>query len=112
MWARKNAFLWAVLPPAAVLLVEAMILQSHNFADFLGRRFAGVIMVMDLPDSDGLSAPSLGITPESMSAAFEFSSSAEGGIRSLKGCSIHGGSSQIPGPRIVVKCCDILLPSQ
>jgi ABC-2 type transport system permease protein len=61
VWARKNAFLWAVLPPAAVLLVEAMILQSHNFADFLGRRFAGVFMVMDLPDSDGLSAPSLGI---------------------------------------------------
>lgn len=61
VWARKNAFLWAVLPPAAVLLVEAMILQSHNFADFLGRRFAGVFMIMDLPDSDGQSAPSLAV---------------------------------------------------
>jgi len=59
VWARKNAFLWAVLPPAAVLLVEAMILQSHNFADFLGRRFAGAFMIMDLPTDDGQSAPSL-----------------------------------------------------
>jgi ABC-2 type transport system permease protein len=58
-WARKNAFLWAVLPPAAVLLVEAMILQSHNFADFLGRRFAGAFMIMKLPDDDGQSMPSL-----------------------------------------------------
>jgi ABC-2 type transport system permease protein len=60
VWARKNAFLWAVLPPAAVLLIEAMILQSHNFADFLGRRFAGVFMVMKLPEHDSDSMQSLG----------------------------------------------------
>jgi ABC-2 type transport system permease protein len=61
VWARKNAFLWAVLPPAAVLLVEAMILQSHNFADFLGRRFVGAFMIMELPDDDGRAMPSLGV---------------------------------------------------
>jgi len=61
VWARKNAFLWAVLPPAAVLLVEAMILQSHNFADFLGRRFAGAFMIMELPHDDGQAAPSLAV---------------------------------------------------
>ena len=60
VWARKNAFLWAVLPPVAVLLIEGMILQSHNFADFLGRRFAGAFMVMRFPDRDGDSLPTLG----------------------------------------------------
>jgi ABC-2 type transport system permease protein len=59
VWARKNAFLWAVLPPAAVLLVEAMILQSHNFADFLGRRFVGAFVIMDLPNDDGQAMPPL-----------------------------------------------------
>jgi ABC-2 type transport system permease protein len=49
VWARKNAFLWAVLPPVAIQLVEGLVLHSHHFGDFLGRRFAGVFMVMDLP---------------------------------------------------------------
>lgn len=60
VWARKNAFLWAVLPPAAVLLIEGLILQSHNFGDFLGRRFAGAFMVMDFPERDDPIGPSLG----------------------------------------------------
>jgi ABC-2 type transport system permease protein len=60
VWARRNAFLWAVLPPVAVLLIEGIILQSHNFADFLGRRFAGVIMVMRFPERDGDTLPTLG----------------------------------------------------
>jgi ABC-2 type transport system permease protein len=60
VWARKNAFLWAVLPPVSVLLVEGMILQSHNFADFLGRRFAGAFMIMRFPERDGDSLPTLG----------------------------------------------------
>jgi len=59
VWARKNAFLWAVLPPAAVLLIEALILQSHNFGDFLGRRFAGVFMLMDFPKDEGPEGPAL-----------------------------------------------------
>jgi len=47
-WARRNAFLWAVLPPVAVLIIEAMLNQSHKFADFLGDRFAGHLKLMDL----------------------------------------------------------------
>ena len=43
VWARKNVFLWAVLPPAAVPLLEGVVLQSHHFAEFLGRRFGGVV---------------------------------------------------------------------
>ena len=47
VWARRNAFLWAVLPPVAVLIIEGMLSQSHHFADFLGRRFAGHVMIME-----------------------------------------------------------------
>jgi ABC-2 type transport system permease protein len=58
-WARKNAFLWAVLPPAAILLIEWLIFGKHPFAEFLGRRFVGHFMLMKLPDGDS-SANSLG----------------------------------------------------
>jgi ABC-2 type transport system permease protein len=57
VWARRNAFLWAVLPPVAILMVEGLLLHSDRFADFLGRRFAGVFQVMDVdhmnPANDG-----------------------------------------------------------
>ena len=29
VWARRNAFLWAVLPPVAILTIENMILGSQ-----------------------------------------------------------------------------------
>ena len=48
VWARKNAFLWAVLPPVAILLIEGLLLQSHRFASFLGHRFSGVFRLLDL----------------------------------------------------------------
>jgi ABC-2 type transport system permease protein len=47
VWARRNAFLWAILPPVAVLIIEGMLAQSHHFADFLGRRFAGHLEIME-----------------------------------------------------------------
>jgi ABC-2 type transport system permease protein len=46
VWARKNAFLWAVLPVVAILLAEGLLMRSHHFADFLGERFAGVYKIM------------------------------------------------------------------
>ena len=52
VWSRKNAFLWAVLPPVALLLVEGLILQSHNFGDFLGHRFVGVFKLMGMNDHE------------------------------------------------------------
>ena len=42
VWARRNAFLWAVLPPVAILAIEGLILQSNHFGHFLGRRFIGM----------------------------------------------------------------------
>lgn len=47
-WARRNAFLWAVLPPAALMLLEVMFFHSHHVAEFVGRRFAGFIHEMRL----------------------------------------------------------------
>jgi len=46
VWARKNAFLWAVLPWAALLLIEGMITQTTNVAQFLGNRFAGFARII------------------------------------------------------------------
>ena len=47
VWARRNAFLWAVLPPVAVLAIENMILGSNHFGDFLGHRFIGVFELLE-----------------------------------------------------------------
>jgi ABC-2 type transport system permease protein len=58
VWARKNAFLWAVLPPVALLLVESLSTHTHHVADFLARRIVGLFEIMDLPDGDG--SPTLG----------------------------------------------------
>jgi ABC-2 type transport system permease protein len=46
VWARRNAFLWAVLPIVGILLTEGLLMRSHRFADFLGRRFTGVFKIM------------------------------------------------------------------
>lgn len=38
-WARKAPFLWAVVPPLALIVVERMAFGSHHFADLLGNHF-------------------------------------------------------------------------
>ncbi len=47
VWARRNAFLWAVLPPVSILAIEGLILQSNNFGQFLGHRFIGAFELME-----------------------------------------------------------------
>ena len=47
VWARRNAFLWAVLPPVAILTIENMILGSNRFGEFLGHRFIGVFELLE-----------------------------------------------------------------
>jgi len=71
VWARKNAFLWAVLPWAFAMLVENLITHTNHFGEFLGRRFAGVFEVMDferMGNSDG--APTLGSFLEHVGRVF------------------------------------------
>jgi hypothetical protein len=48
VWARKNAFLWAILPWLALEMIEGLLMQSHHIVDFLGRRFVGLFQVMDI----------------------------------------------------------------
>jgi ABC-2 type transport system permease protein len=40
-WSRRSPFLWAVLPPAALCLVEKLAFDTHHLASFLGHRLAG-----------------------------------------------------------------------
>ncbi len=40
-WARRAPFLWAVLPPLAVCLVEKLAFDSTNFASMLANRLGG-----------------------------------------------------------------------
>ena len=50
VWARRNAFLWAVLPPVAILAIEGMILGSNRFGEFLGHRLIGVFELLEQQD--------------------------------------------------------------
>ncbi len=40
-WARRTTFLWAVLPPLAIALVEFITFHTAHFASLLGERFFG-----------------------------------------------------------------------
>ena len=40
-WARRATFLWAFLPPLAVVILERIVFNSSHFADLLHRRFSG-----------------------------------------------------------------------
>lgn len=70
VWARKNAFLWAVLPPAGLILVESLITHTTFVGEFLGRRFGGVFEVMDFETSTGGGVPSLGAFLEHVGRVF------------------------------------------
>ncbi|MEO8062702.1 MAG: hypothetical protein ABI821_08125 [Pseudomonadota bacterium] len=45
-WAKNKVFLWAILPPIALPVLEKVFLQSQHVATFLGQRFAGYIDLM------------------------------------------------------------------
>jgi ABC-2 type transport system permease protein len=48
VWARRNAFLWAVLPWPALMLVEKMFLDTTRVAEFLGQRLGGFVQKLDI----------------------------------------------------------------
>jgi ABC-2 type transport system permease protein len=45
-WAKNKVFLWAILPPIALPVLEKVFLQSDHVLDFLGQRFTGYIGLM------------------------------------------------------------------
>ncbi len=53
VWVRRNAFLWAVLPPVAAMAGEYLLLRTHYAASFVGRRLVGDFQIMDSPEFSG-----------------------------------------------------------
>jgi ABC-2 type transport system permease protein len=47
-WARRNVFLWAVLPPVALILLEETALNSNRVLSFLEYRFRGFFDAMGM----------------------------------------------------------------
>jgi ABC-2 type transport system permease protein len=47
-WAKNKVFLWAVLPPIALPILEKVFLSGEHIARFIGRRFSGFIDEMRL----------------------------------------------------------------
>lgn len=41
-WSRRSPFIWVVLPPVALVLLEQMILRSEHLANLIGERIIGV----------------------------------------------------------------------
>jgi ABC-2 type transport system permease protein len=51
-WARRNVFLWAVLPPVALIALEGFFFHSTKVAQFVAWRFAGHARLLHLdPDA-------------------------------------------------------------
>jgi ABC-2 type transport system permease protein len=50
-WARRNVFLWAVLPPVALVALEGFFLHSTNVLRFIGWRFTGFTRLLHLDPS-------------------------------------------------------------
>lgn len=50
-WARRNVFLWAVLPPVALMALEGFFFHTTNVARFIGWRFSGHTRLLHLDPS-------------------------------------------------------------
>ncbi len=48
VWARRAVFLWAVLPPAALMLLEKMFLNTSHVAEFIGHRLGGFAQELEI----------------------------------------------------------------
>jgi len=63
-WARRSAFLWAVLPPLAIAVFERIAFQSSHFGRWLGWRIAGWFMQAFMPRVKGTAVePLAAMTP-------------------------------------------------
>jgi ABC-2 type transport system permease protein len=68
-WARRGTFLWAVLPPLAIGVLEKILFNTSHFGDLIGDRFGiggssstkATSMFAMIADSPGLSSPGLWI---------------------------------------------------
>lgn len=54
-WAPKGPFLWAVLPPVAILLLERVVLYSQYVSDFIAGRLFGLYKLLGRREDAGAS---------------------------------------------------------
>lgn len=54
-WAPKGPFLWAVLPPVAILLLERVVLYSQYVSDFIAGRLFGLYKLLGRREDGGVS---------------------------------------------------------
>jgi ABC-2 type transport system permease protein len=47
-WARRLVFLWAIVPLLAIPALEGMFFHSANFARFMGHRFGGFVLQLNI----------------------------------------------------------------
>lgn len=52
-WAPKAPFLWAVLPPVAAGVLEAVVVQTHYVRDFLVERVFGMFRILEVDRAEG-----------------------------------------------------------
>jgi len=50
-WARRAAFLWAILPPLAIGIVEKLAFNTKHFASMMQYRFSGGPEAVGMPGS-------------------------------------------------------------
>jgi ABC-2 type transport system permease protein len=53
-WAPKGPFLWAVLPPVAILLLERVVLYSQYVGDFIAGRLFGLYKLLGRREDGGV----------------------------------------------------------
>jgi ABC-2 type transport system permease protein len=54
-WAPKGPFLWAVLPPVAISLLERVVLHSQHAGDFVAGRLFGLYKLLGRREDGGIS---------------------------------------------------------
>jgi ABC-2 type transport system permease protein len=62
-WARRAAWLWAILPPLAIGLVERIAFGTSVFADALLQRLAGAPAGTEYTTASGMMDPLMAMTP-------------------------------------------------
>lgn len=65
-WARRAPFLWAVLPPLVIVVVEKIAFNTSHFANLLGNRLGGG------PESDKYTITSMSVHPAMHLAPVQF----------------------------------------
>lgn len=64
-WARRNVFLWTVLPPVALMLLEEIAFNTNRVSSFLEYRFGGFFDAMGMGVDPG--ARAVGVTDRQFS---------------------------------------------